>query len=51
MDLEKYPGIFIPCEDEQALKELVKMLYENEILTDEGFKLVNVPEGFSLNSE
>ena len=51
MDLEKCPGIFIPCEDEQALKELVGILYKNEILTDESFKLVNVSEGFDLNSD
>lgn len=49
MDLETLPGVLIPCADLQRLRELVGLLYKNEILTDESIKLVNVPADFKIN--
>jgi hypothetical protein len=46
MDLNNCPGIFIPCENLEATKELIKIMYEKGILKDESFKLVKVPNGF-----
>jgi len=43
-EFDGMPGILIPCESIEALTGLVKELYDNGILTDESFKLANVPE-------
>lgn len=49
-DLGNLPGIFIPCEDIEAieaieaLKLLLNTLYDKGMLTDERFKLINCPE-------
>jgi hypothetical protein len=42
-DLSELPGIFIPCENLQALKKLVTELYEKKILSDESIDFVNCP--------
>lgn len=52
-ELNLLPGIHIPCESEEALRTLTKLLYENEILSEEPVKFVNVSEEFfeKLNGE
>jgi hypothetical protein len=47
--LGEKPGIFIPCEDENAVKTLVDTLYSNKILTDETFKCIQCIEHPSEN--
>lgn len=43
--LDGSPGIFIPCEDLEALQELIYTLYDEEILDGEtSFILKNVPD-------
>lgn len=51
--LGNLPGIHIPCESEEALRTLTKLLYEKEILSEESVKFVNVSSGFyeKLNEE
>jgi hypothetical protein len=45
MYLDDLPGIFIPCENLEALKDLLIAIRDAEILVDgECFKLYNVPE-------
>jgi hypothetical protein len=44
MNLEDTPSIVIPCTSIEALKNLVDLLYENEILTDETVRFLNCPE-------
>lgn len=46
MEQTPLPGIFIPCENLEALKGLILELYEKEILTDEDWQAVNVPPNF-----
>lgn len=46
MELTPLPGIFIPCENLEALKGLILELYEKGILTDEDWQAVNVPQNF-----
>jgi hypothetical protein len=43
-DLSELPGIFIPCEDLQALKKLVTELYDKKVLSEESIKCVNCPD-------
>lgn len=47
MKSDLLPGILIPCENLEALKELILELYEKGILTNETFALKNVPENFN----
>lgn len=44
--MEQNPGIFIPCENLEALKELILELYDKGILTDETWTAVNTPSDF-----
>lgn len=46
MEQTPLPGIFIPCENLEALKGLILELYEKGILTDEDWQAVNVPHNF-----
>lgn len=46
MNQTPHPGIFIPCENLEALKGLILELYEKGILTDEDWQAVNVPQNF-----
>lgn len=47
MDIESLPALVIPCEDLQASQELLDLLFKNEILTDESFRFLNVPENIN----
>jgi len=47
-ELDKRPSIVIPCETLNALRMLVSLLYELDILTDESIKFLNVPDGFDI---
>jgi len=49
MDLDKCPSVVIPCDDLTALRVMVSLLYELDILTDESIKFLNVPEDFDIN--
>jgi hypothetical protein len=53
IDLKNNPCIFIPCKNLEALKTLIRLLYEKKILQGETFQLKNVPENFlkELNLE
>lgn len=43
--LGECPGIFIPCEDVEALQGLIYALYDNGVLNDEtAFILKNAPD-------
>jgi hypothetical protein len=46
INLKNCPGIFIPCENLEALKTLIRLLYEKKILQGETFQLKNVPDNF-----
>jgi hypothetical protein len=43
---ENIPGLFIPCESLEALKDLIMVLYGTEILTDETWQAANTPANF-----
>lgn len=53
LDPKTTAGIYIPCVNQEALKEFVSLLYDNEILTDEAVFYHNVPDDFKdkLNEE
>jgi hypothetical protein len=45
MELDTCPGLYIPCENLQVLKELLHLLYDDlGILTDEAIVLKNVTD-------
>jgi len=46
LEFEDLPGIFIPCENLKALKELILELYNKGIITNETWDAVNVPDNF-----
>ena len=47
LNLNSLPALVIPCEDLQALQTLLDLLFVNEILTDESFRFLNVPENIN----
>jgi len=44
--MNSLPSLLIPCENEQALKEIILLLYDLDVLKEETFKVLNVGENF-----